>query len=136
MQDIDLYDEANQWALRKAEKDIIYLVRVGLVKLEEVPEILRTKDVCLESCLIDIDQAKYIPDHILPEMSEYIQEHAEEQKSFENTKSNEEKIKEAHCEHEANERYYRETTGDYDHDGDVDADDKKIERNGDQFIDL
>lgn len=124
------------WAVNKASKDIAYLIRVGLIKLQEVPELLRTRDVCMEACRMDPAQAAFIPDLVMEEMPTDIQEEAEKHKEFASAKEKEEQAKCDHHEDRKDEMYYRQVTGDYDHDYDVDADDKEREAFGDAFIDF
>ena len=46
------------------EKEILYLIRMGMLSLADVPEQLRTIEVCTEACRMDPAQTRDVPDHL------------------------------------------------------------------------
>jgi len=127
---------------KRTEEEILYLISMGMIKLEEVPEERRTVPICQEALRIDEGAAYHIPPEVMERLPEHDRETCEaclEKKSEKEEKARtEEKQKEDQKRENdrSAERYYRETTGDYDHDGDVDIHDKVLQKSGLGEIDI
>lgn len=67
--------------------DALYLIRVGLTKLQNIPDRYRTVEVCTEACRIDPAQAAFVPAGIVAELPSDIQKMCEIAKSEERDKN-------------------------------------------------
>lgn len=122
------YDGISDDKLRQPEKNAVYLERVGLLRLRDVPEKDRTKALCIEAMRLHPEDFPYIPENVKDEIPE------SDLKQYEEKYKQTQDYQERHEEEVRRERYYRDTTGDYNHDGRVNETDKRLERNGDQYL--
>lgn len=124
-----LKDLDKKHPLNKSEQSALYSVRMGFVRIRDLIEALRSPQVCLEGCRLQPEDYRFVPDKVKALFPEDVRRELETAyvKAEDVRKRTEDKARD-------DERYYRDSTGDYNHDGRVDGKDKRLERNGEQYL--